>query len=147
MPPWVSEGTEEYCKRLPNELTIHWHEIPIGQRGKQQKNLDIKRIVAKEGEQMLKSVQPQDHVIALDVTGKPLSTEKLAHNLKEWQLAGQNISLLIGGPDGLSPACIDRANARWSLSQLTLPHPLVRVVLAEQLYRAWSINAGHPYHR
>jgi len=76
-----------------------------------------------------------------------MSTEKLAQNLSQWQMNGQDICLIIGGPDGLSKRCLQRANMRWSLSDLTLPHPLVRIVLMEQLYRAWTITANHPYHR
>ncbi len=85
--------------------------------------------------------------MALDVLGKPWSTETLAQRLSDWQMNGRNVSLLVGGPDGLSRACLDRADMKWSLSALTLPHPLVRVVLAEQLYRAWTITVNHPYHR
>ena len=89
----------------------------------------------------------QDFVVALDVLGRPMSTEQLAVKLADWQMNGRDICLLIGGPDGLSDQCLARANMRWSLSELTLPHPLVRIVLMEQLYRAWTINANHPYHR
>ena len=89
----------------------------------------------------------KDRVIALDVKGKTLSTNQLAERLRGWQMSGDNLSLLIGGPDGLSPECLERADERWSLSALTLPHPLVRVLLAEQLYRAWTITVNHPYHR
>ena len=94
-----------------------------------------------------KTLPEGDRVIALDVRGSAWSTEQLAEELSDWQMAGTNVSLLIGGPDGLSRDCLQRARQRWSLSALTLPHPLVRVVLAEQLYRAWTITAGHPYHR
>ena len=96
---------------------------------------------------MLKAIGERDQVIALEVQGKSWSTGDLAVNLQHWQGSGDNVSLLVGGPDGLAPTCLARADSRWSLSPLTLPHPLVRVLLAEQLYRAWSINAGHPYHR
>jgi 23S rRNA (pseudouridine1915-N3)-methyltransferase len=96
---------------------------------------------------MLAAIGKGDGVIALDVLGKAWSTEHLAEQIKSWQMSGRNMSLLIGGPDGLSEACLQRAEQRWSLSALTFPHPLVRVILAEQLYRAWSINNNHPYHR
>ena len=96
---------------------------------------------------MLKAIPDGDKVIALDVKGKSWSTEELAQQLGDWQMSGDNYSLLIGGPDGLSPQCLARAGCRWSLSNLTLPHPLVRVLLAEQLYRAWTITVNHPYHR
>ena len=96
---------------------------------------------------MLASIGAKDFVVALDIKGKSWSTEQLASTINQWQLQGQNISLLIGGPEGLSTACLQRANQRWSLSGLTLPHPLVRVVLVEQLYRAWSLFNIHPYHK
>ena len=86
-------------------------------------------------------------MVALDQRGKAWSTEQLSAELRNWQMDGRDVCLLIGGPDGLGKACVDRADKRWSLSELTLPHPLVRVVLVEQLYRAWSMNQGHPYHR
>ena len=144
MPDWVESGCIEYLKRLPSELRVEIVELPLGQRGK---GADIQRAIAREGEAMLKAIGERDQVIALEVTGKPWSTEDLAMKLQHWQGSGDNVSLLVGGPDGLAPGCLARANSRWSLSALTLPHPLVRIVLAEQLYRAWSINAGHPYHR
>lgn len=144
MPDWVNAGCKEYLKRLPPELNVEFVELPLGQRGK---GADIQRAITREGEAMLRAIGDHDQVIALDVKGKPWGTEDLAERLQQWQLSGDNFSLLIGGPDGLAPECLARANNRWSLSALTLPHPLVRIVLAEQLYRAWSINAGHPYHR
>ena len=144
MPPWVSQGVDEYSKRMPRELKIQWKELPLAPRGKSTNSQQLKE---KEGEQILKAIPAGDRVIALDVRGKPLSTEKLAEQLGDWQMSGDNYSLLIGGPDGLSSACLDRAQRRWSLSELTLPHPLVRILLAEQLYRAWTITVNHPYHR
>lgn len=144
MPDWVESGCNEYLKRLPPELRIEVVELPLGKRGK---GADIQRAILREGEAMLKAIGERDQVIALEVQGKSWSTEDLAVNLQHWQGSGDNVSLLVGGPDGLAPACLARADSRWSLSALTLPHPLVRVLLAEQLYRAWSINAGHPYHR
>ena len=144
MPKWVEQGVDEYCKRLPPELKLEVKEIALGKRGK---GADIRRAIASEGQQMQAAIGDRDRVVALDVKGKPWSTEQLASNLRDWQLGGANISLLIGGPDGLAQECLDRADQRWSLSALTLPHPLVRIVLAEQLYRAWTINNNHPYHR
>lgn len=144
MPPWVSQGVDEYSKRMPRELKIQWKELPLAPRGKSTNSQQLKE---KEGEQILKAIPAGDRVIALDVRGKSLSTEKLAEQLGDWQMSGDNYSLLIGGPDGLSSACLDRAQRRWSLSELTLPHPLVRILLAEQLYRAWTITVNHPYHR
>ena len=144
MPAWVSQGVEEYGKRMPRELKIEWREIPLARRGK---DANAPQLCAREGEQILKAIPPGDRVIALDVRGKRIATEQLAEQLKAWQMSGENYSLLIGGPDGLSPECLARADMRWSLSDLTLPHPLVRILLAEQLYRAWTITVNHPYHR
>lgn len=144
MPAWVTQGIEEYTRRLPRELKLAWIEIPLAQRGK---DVAARQWRAAEGEQILKAIPAGERVIALAVDGKRLSTEQLAQNLSAWQLSGDNYSLMIGGPDGLSPACLARAEQCWSLSDLTLPHPLVRVLLAEQLYRAWTITVNHPYHR
>ena len=144
MPAWVEAGIAEYRKRLPPEIHFEIREIALGKRGK---NADIARAMQDEGEAMLAAITPRDRVIALDVLGKSLSTEQLAGKLAQWQMDGDDISLLVGGPDGLASECLARAAEKWSLSALTLPHPLVRVLLAEQLYRAWSINANHPYHR
>ncbi|HAD10782.1 MAG TPA: 23S rRNA (pseudouridine(1915)-N(3))-methyltransferase RlmH [Porticoccaceae bacterium] len=144
MPGWVQSGYHEYAKRLPAELTPQLTEIPLGQRRKGEAPT---RAMAREGRELCKNLKTDDHVIALAVDGKPWSTEQLADRLSNWQAGGRDVCLLIGGPDGLDSQCLERADQRWSLSALTLPHPLVRVLLAEQLYRAWSINAGHPYHR
>lgn len=144
MPAWVAQGVEEYTRRLPPEIKLVVKEIPLGKRGK---GADIQRAINTEGKHMLAAIGHSDTVIALDVKGQSWRTEQLASNLQQWQLQGNNISLLVGGPDGLAAECLQRASQRWSLSALTLPHPLVRIVLAEQLYRAWSINHNHPYHR
>ena len=144
MPAWVEQGVDEYKKRLPPELKFEIKEIPLGKRGK---GADIQRAINNEGQQMLAAIGQHDHVIALEVKGKPWTTPVLAEQLTHWQREGDNISLLVGGPDGLAPECVQRAQQKWSLSALTLPHPIVRVVLAEQLYRAWAINTNHPYHR
>ncbi len=144
MPAWVSQGIAEYAKRLPRELKPVWCEIPLARRGK---DAAAQHWCAAEGEQILKAVPPGERVIALAVEGKRISTAQLAQQLAAWQMSGDNYSFLIGGPDGLSPACLARAEQCWSLSDLTLPHPLVRVLLAEQLYRAWTITVNHPYHR
>jgi 23S rRNA (pseudouridine1915-N3)-methyltransferase len=142
MPSWVDEAVTEYGKRLPRELQLAWRDLPLAQRSRRGGDP-----VGQEGEALLKGTEDGDWVVALDVRGRAWSTEELAAQLQRWQLEARPVSLLIGGPDGLSRACLERADQRWSLSPLTLPHPLVRVVLVEQLYRAWTINAGHPYHR
>lgn len=144
MPAWVNDGVTEYDRRMPRELKLNWREIPLVRRGK---DTSPEMLRNREGEKILKSIPPAEKVIALDVRGERWSTEQLAQQLKRWQMSGDNYSLLIGGPDGLSQECLERASGRWSLSDLTMPHPLVRILLAEQLYRAWTINANHPYHR
>ena len=144
MPGWVAEGCQEYTRRLPPELALEWCEIPLGKRSR---NQPVARAIAEESERILKAIGRDDQVVALDVKGRSLSTEALSGQLAEWQQAGRALTILIGGPDGLSSECLARADLRWSLSDLTLPHPLVRIVLAEQLYRAWTVLSGHPYHK
>ena len=144
MPTWVEQGYREYEKRLNQDITLELIEIPAGKRGK---NADVERLTRKEGEQMITAIHGQDHIITLDVPGKKFTTEQLAQRLETLMHKGVNISLLIGGPEGLAEDCKIKAHESWSLSTLTLPHPLVRIVLAEQLYRAWSVLKGHPYHR
>jgi 23S rRNA (pseudouridine1915-N3)-methyltransferase len=144
MPDWVTQGYREYAKRLPAECRLCLVEIPPVRRGK---NPDLARILRDEGERMLAALPKSSRVLALDVRGQAWSTEQLAARLQDWMAGGQDLSLLVGGPEGLAPECLARAERRWSLGPLTLPHPLVRVVLAEQLYRAWSLVRNHPYHR
>ena len=144
MPRWVQEGYSEYAKRMPPECSLKLVEIAPGRRGK---GMDAKRAVVEEGERMLRALPKRGRVIALDVGGRSWSTEQLSTQLEGWMVDGRDLALLVGGPEGLAPACLERAEGRWSLSPLTFPHPLVRVVLAEQLYRAWSLLKGHPYHR
>jgi 23S rRNA (pseudouridine1915-N3)-methyltransferase len=144
MPSWVEEGYQDYAKRLPRDFSVEAVELPLGPRGK---GSSVAKAIAKEGEAMLAAIPKGDRVIALDVQGKPWSTEQLADKLSGWSMEGSHYSILIGGPDGLAPECLARADAKWSLSALTLPHPLVRIVLIEQLYRAWSILNRHPYHK
>ena len=144
MPTWVVDAYQEYAKRLPRECTLQLVEIPLGKR---RKSLGAARAAEEEGRQLLASLPKDCTVIALDVRGQSWSTEKLAVRLQGWLSSGRDVALLVGGPDGLSADCLARADLKWSLSALTYPHSLVRVVLAEQLYRAWTINCGHPYHR
>jgi 23S rRNA (pseudouridine1915-N3)-methyltransferase len=144
MPRWVEEGYQEYAKRLPAECALKLVEIAPGHRGK---NADIPRTLRDEGERMLKAIPKGCRVIALDVTGKAWNTEQLSGRLEQWMADGRDLALLVGGPEGLAPDCLAAAEMRWSLSPLTMPHPLVRVVLSEQLYRAWSLMRNHPYHR
>lgn len=144
MPRWVQEGFQEYAKRMPSECTLKLKEIPMNPRGK---NCDIPRAVKEEGEKILKAIPKDCRIIALEVAGKSWSTEQLSKQLGDWMGSGQDVALLIGGPDGLNKAVSDQAHIKWSLSPLTLPHPMVRVLLSEQLYRAWSLLRNHPYHR
>jgi 23S rRNA (pseudouridine1915-N3)-methyltransferase len=144
MPGWVEAGFGEYAKRLPPECALRLVEIPPGKRTR---NSDIPRLRAQEGERILAAIPKGALVVALEVKGRPWTTEDLAARLGEWLQGGRDVALLVGGPDGLDEACRARADLQWSLSPLTLPHPLVRVVLAEQVYRAWTLLKGHPYHR
>ena len=144
MPRWVQEGYGDYARRIPPECALNLVEIPLGRRGK---GVDTARAVREEGEKMLKAIPGDSGVVALDVAGRAWSTEQLAEQLAGWLGTGRDLCLLVGGPDGLDEQCLKRAQQSWSLSLLTLPHSLVRVVVAEQIYRAWSILRRHPYHR
>ncbi len=144
MPEWVEAGYREYVKRLPRECRLVLHEIPAGRRTK---GADLRRVIEQEGARQMDAIPAGAHVVALDRVGKQLDTEALAEELKRQLAGGDHLALLVGGPEGLAPACLERAKERWALSKLTLAHPVVRVVLAEQLYRAWSIIQNLPYHR
>ena len=144
MPNWVSEAWNEYARRMPPGLTLNLREISLAKRSK---NSDTKRLAAIESKALLDAMPARARVVALDVLGQPWSTEKLAAQLEQWMGEGRDVGFMIGGPDGIDADVIKRADDRWSLGPLTLPHPLVRVVLAEQLYRAWTITQNHPYHR
>lgn len=144
MPAWVNEAWTEYSRRMPPGLPLNLREIPMSKRGK---NADTARLVAAESEALLAAMPARSRTIALDVRGKAWSTEKLASQLEDWMGEGRDVGFMVGGPDGISHEGLSQADERWSLGPLTLPHPLVRVVLAEQLYRAWTITQNHPYHR
>jgi 23S rRNA (pseudouridine1915-N3)-methyltransferase len=144
MPAWVEQGMQEYSKRLPAEFSFCCVEVPLGRRAK---NTDPRQAVRQEAEFLLAKLSPRDHVVALDVNGRSLGTEAMAQRISVIRDEGRHLSLLVGGPDGLDDSCLQRAEERWSLSALTLPHPLVRIVVAEQIYRVWSLISGHPYHR
>ena len=144
MPAWVETAFKEYAGRLPAHCRLALREIPAGRRAK---GADIARLVREEGAKLLAAVPKHCRVVALDRQGRELNTEELAGELKTQMAHGEDLALLIGGPEGLSAECLARAQARWSLSRLTLAHPLVRVVIAEQMYRAWSILNNLPYHR
>ena len=144
MPDWVTKGYNEYAKRLKGDCQLKLLEVAAGKRGK---NADLLRIKNQEGEKILSAIPKGCLVMALEVRGRSWTTEQLSKQLDNWLHGGQDIALLIGGPEGLSDACVARADVKWSLSPLTLPHPLVRVLLSEQIYRAYSILKHHPYHR
>lgn len=144
MPAWVEQGYREYAQRMPAEVRLQLKEIAPGKRGK---NADIQRIKEDEGRRIQSAIPKNCRVVLLDVDGRNWSTEQLAERLGDWMQGGQDVALLVGGPDGISAECRALADERWSLSALTFPHPLVRILLAEQLYRAWSVLRHHPYHR
>lgn len=144
MPAWVDDACADYLKRLPPELRLNPILVPLIKRGK---NPDIKRIIRDESRNLLAAIPAGSQLIALDVLGKRVTTEKLSKLLDGWMQQGQDIALIIGGPDGLSDELLQQAQMKISLSDLTFPHPLIRVMVVEQLYRAWSILNNHPYHR
>ena len=144
MPGWVSDGVATYTKRLPRHLALTFTEIAPVRRSA---GMSPAKIMAAEGEKLLKALTEPTLCIALDERGKARTSAQLATELERWQAEFSRVSFLIGGADGLAPACKERADELWSLSPLTLPHALVRIVLAEQLYRAWTLLQGHPYHR
>lgn len=144
MPAWVDAGVADYSRRLGPELGFRIEPIRLGQR---RPGEPPDRAIAQEGQRLLAAVAAREFVVALDVSGKCLSTEQLAAWLRERLQDGRDLVFLIGGPDGLAPACLERSELRLSLSALTLPHALVRIVLAEQIYRGMGILKGHPYHR
>ena len=144
MPEWVDAGFAEYSRRMPAECALELKEIEPGRRSKSR---SPERAQAEEAERLLNAIPADALVIALDERGKSLTSQKLATQMQGWLQEGRNVALLVGGADGLTDSCRQRADWLWSLSTLTLPHGMVRVLLAEQLYRAWTILQGHPYHR
>lgn len=143
-PAWVAQGFSEYRKRLSHWLPLELVEIEPGLRGK---GRDPLRAIEEEGRRVLSALPKNPHVVALDVPGKQLSSEQLAQRLAHWRAQGRDLAFLIGGPEGHAAEVKAAANELWSLGPLTLPHMLVRLVLAEQLYRAAAMLANHPYHR
>ncbi|MGH8090301.1 MAG: 23S rRNA (pseudouridine(1915)-N(3))-methyltransferase RlmH [Rudaea sp.] len=140
MPAWVQNGYAEYAKRLSRDLPLELIEVSA-------KSRDPARAMAEEGAALLAAIPKGAHVVALDGRGKAWSSEDLAQQLARWRMQGKDLAFLVGGADGLTPDVFSRADQRWSLGPATLPHPLVRIVVAEQLYRAVSVLANHPYHR
>ncbi|MGC4365585.1 23S rRNA (pseudouridine(1915)-N(3))-methyltransferase RlmH [Hydrogenophaga sp. R2] len=143
VPDWAQTAYDDYAKRFPPELKVELRTVKTEPRGSR----TTETLVAAERER-IQAVLPRGcRVVVLDERGTALTTQALARQLTQWQLGGDDVALIIGGPDGLEPAFRDAAHQRIRLSDLTLPHAMVRVLLIEQLYRAWSINANHPYHR
>lgn len=145
MPGWVAEGFSEYQKRMPPDMRMVLEEVPMPKRGKGDSASQIRT----EADALRKRLNkyPGAKTVALEVNGRALDTHALSRKLGELKDVGQDLVLLVGGPDGLCPQLSASAQERWSLSNLTLPHPLVRVLLSEQLYRGWTLLTGHPYHR
>jgi 23S rRNA (pseudouridine1915-N3)-methyltransferase len=143
-PAWVAQGFSEYQKRLSHWLPLDLVEVEPGVRGK---GRDTARAMSDEGARVLAALPKHAHVVALDGRGKMHSSEQLAERLEHWRGQGRDLAFLIGGPEGHAPDVLQRADETWSLGPLTLPHMLVRLVLAEQVYRAAALLANHPYHR
>jgi 23S rRNA (pseudouridine1915-N3)-methyltransferase len=143
VPDWAQTAWDDYAKRFPHELKVELKAIKTEPRGSK----TVEQLYAAERKRIEDAIPKGARVVALDERGTSLRTTALAERLKEWQLGGGDVALVIGGPDGLDPEFRQAAHERIRLSDLTLPHAMVRVLLIEQLYRAWSVNANHPYHR
>ena len=143
VPDWAQTAWDDYAKRFPHELKVELKTVKTEPRGSK----TLETLYAAERVRIEAALPKGCHLVALDERGTTLSTAALASKLQHWQLEGDDVALVIGGPDGLDPAFKQAAHERIRLSDLTLPHAMVRVLLVEQLYRAWSINANHPYHR
>ncbi len=144
MPDWVLQGTNEYAKRFSDGIQLKLLEIPLIRRSK---TSDLTRILEKETALIKEAIPSNTRLIALDIEGKSFSSEDLALKITKLQHISSHFCFLIGGPEGLSQEILQLCDERWSLSKLTLPHPLVRILLLETLYRAWSIINNHPYHK
>jgi 23S rRNA (pseudouridine1915-N3)-methyltransferase len=142
VPGWVAEGYAAFANRLPKDTALVLEEVPASRR-----HDDVRRCIEEEGQRLLSRVALDDCVIALDERGAAWSSVDLSQRLAAWRRDGRDVVLLVGGPDGLSDTCRVRATGSWSLSAATLPHALVRILVAEQIYRAWTLLTGHPYHR
>ena len=143
MPAWAQAAWDEYAKRFPPELRVELKAVKTEPRGSR----TVAGLLLAERERIRAAITPGSHIVALDESGSALGTVALARRLEQWQLAGDDVAFVIGGPDGLDPDFKQAAHERIRLSDLTLPHAFARVLLLEQLYRAWSITANHPYHR
>ena len=144
MPSWVQQAWSEYARRFPRACPLELHEIPLLKRSRK---ADIESLRKREGQALLSSVPSGFRIIALDERGKQWTTMELAEQMENWMREERGVCFLVGGPDGLPRQCTEQAHNTWSLGRLTLPHPMVRAILAEQLYRAWTVTQNHPYHR
>ena len=142
-PDWAQTAYDDYAKRFPHEIKVELKAVKTEPRGSK----SLETLYAAERERIEAAIPRGTRIVVLDERGTNLTTKALAQRLQDWQLSGDDVALVIGGPDGLDPAFKQAAHERIRLSDLTLPHAMVRVLLIEQLYRAWSVNAGHPYHR
>ena len=147
MPNWVQQGFEEYLKRIQPMISVEMVELPPAKRSKTPSPAEIDKYKAIEATTILNAKHPKERLWLLEVKGKMLSTEHLSDKLSMAMQDGVDIALVIGGADGVSPEILQAADFKWSLSDLTLPHPLVRIIVIEQLYRAMSLINHHPYHR
>ena len=141
-PRWVDDAFATYTARFPPQWKFRTETIATAKR-----TGDTRRAIDKEAEAILGKLSPGEQVVLLDERGKQLTSKNLAERLQSWQADGRNLTFIIGGPDGVSDRCRQRADLTWSLSDLTLPHGIARILFSEQLYRAWSLITGHPYHR
>lgn len=144
MPKWVQEGYHEYAKRLPKACSLNLIELPMANRGKTN---SVDKMKAEEAKRIMDAIPKGARLIVLDEHGQQVTTKGLADKMEDWLGGGSDIALIVGGPDGLEKSLIDAAQWKWGLSKLTLPHPMVRILVAEQIYRAWSVINHHPYHR
>lgn len=144
MPGWIETGYQEYSRRLGRDCRLQLRQLPTSRRSQHQ---SASEVVRQDGERLLAALPGSGPVVALDEKGASMDSAKLARRFRDWMENHNDVSLLIGGADGLSGACLEQASERWSLSPLTFPHGLVRVVVAEQIYRAYSLYHNHPYHR
>ncbi|MEX0941196.1 MAG: 23S rRNA (pseudouridine(1915)-N(3))-methyltransferase RlmH [Pseudomonadales bacterium] len=143
-PAWLVDGYDEYVKRLPRDWQFDLREVAVAKRSR---STNIARLKQQEGERILAAIKPNARIIALDSDGEIWSTEQLAAKMSQWRNDYPLVQLIVGGPDGLDDACLERADDVWSLSRLTFPHFIVRLMIVEQVYRAWSIVNNHPYHK
>ncbi len=143
-PAWVDDAFDNYSGRFPREWKFRMDCLATARRSRNNKSQDA---MDAESEQLLARIKNNEQVVLLDEKGSQMTSQTIAARLADWQADGRDLCFIIGGPDGVSDACRQRADVTWSLSDLTLPHGLARVLFAEQMYRAWSLQTGHPYHR